>query len=54
MTPDAGRERTPSVRYIGSTVMFHGWELAACEAVEPGADDGGDTAGRLVTQADTA
>ena len=30
------RRRAPSVRYIGLAVVFHGWELAACEAVEPG------------------
>ena len=28
------RRRTPSVRHIGLAVVFHGWELAACEAVE--------------------
>ena len=33
------RRRAPSVRYVGLAVVFHGWELAACEAVEPGADD---------------
>ena len=33
------RRRAPSVRYIGLAVVFHGWELAACEAVEPGAGD---------------
>ena len=27
------RRRAPSVRYIGLAVVFHGWELAACEAV---------------------
>ena len=44
------RRRTPSVRYVGLAVVFHGWELAACEAVEPGADadaDQGEAAGRL-------
>ena len=29
------RRRAPSVRYVGLTVVFHGWELAGCEAVEP-------------------
>ena len=33
------RRRAPSVRYIGLAVVFHGWELAACEAVEPGVGD---------------
>ena len=33
------RRRAPSVRYVGLAVVFHGWELAACEAVEPGAGD---------------
>ena len=33
------RRRAPSVRYVGLVVVFHGWELAACEAVEPGVDD---------------
>ena len=33
------RRRAPSVRYVGLAVVFHGWELAACEAVEPGVDD---------------
>ena len=28
------RRRAPSVRYVGLAVVFHGWELAACEAVE--------------------
>ena len=27
------RRRAPSVRYIGLGVVFHGWELVACEAV---------------------
>ena len=30
------RRRAPSERYVGLAVVFHGWELAACEAVEPG------------------
>ena len=33
------RRRAPSVRYIGLAVVFHGWELAACKAVEPGVGD---------------
>ena len=33
------RRRAPSVRYVGLAVVFHGWELAACEAVEPGSGD---------------
>ena len=42
------RRRAPSVRYIGLAVVFHGWELAACEAVEPGAEaDQDEAAGRL-------
>ena len=28
------RRRAPSVRHVGLAVVFHGWELAACEAVE--------------------
>ena len=35
------RRRAPSVRCIGLAVVFHGWELTACEAVEPGADNAG-------------
>ncbi len=36
------RRRAPSVRHVGLAVVFHGWELAACEAVEPAAaSDGG-------------
>ena len=27
------RRRQPSVRHVGLAVVFHGWELAACEAV---------------------
>ena len=48
------RRRAPSVRYVGLAVVFHGWELAACEAVETGADDGEDAAGRLETQTKTS
>ena len=55
------RRRAPSVRYVGLAVryvalavVFHGWELAACVAVEPGADDGEETVERLVTRAETA
>ena len=32
------RRRYPSVRHIGLAVVFHGWELAACEAVDAGAE----------------
>ena len=36
------RRRAPSVRHVGLAVVFHGWELAACEAVGPEAEsDGG-------------
>ena len=28
------RRRCSSVRHIGLAVVFHGWELVACEAVE--------------------
>ena len=28
------RRRAPAVRYVGLAVVFHGWELAACEAVD--------------------
>ena len=38
------RRRAPSVRYVGLAAVFHGWELAACEAVEPGTGDGENTA----------
>ncbi len=35
--PDEGlRRRHPSVRHIGLAVVFHGWEMAACEAVGDG------------------
>ena len=35
---DEGLRRfAPSVRHVGLAVVFHGWELAACEAVAPGA-----------------
>ncbi len=37
------RRRAPLVRYIGLAVVFHGWELVACEAVEPGVGDEADT-----------
>ena len=30
------RRRHPSVRHIGLAVVFHGWEMAACEAVDGG------------------
>ena len=29
------RRLAPPVRHVGLAVVFHGWELAACEAVEP-------------------
>ena len=48
LADEGRRRRTPSVRYVGLAVVFHGWELAACEAVEPEADaDQGEAAGRL-------
>ena len=28
------RRRQPGVRHVGLAVVFHGWELAACEAVD--------------------
>jgi hypothetical protein len=31
---DAGLRRDPSVRHIGLAVVFRGWELVFCEAVE--------------------
>ena len=31
---DAGLRRLPSVRHIGLALVFHGWELVACAAVE--------------------
>ena len=34
LADDGLRRRAPSVRYVGLAVVFHGWELAACEAVE--------------------
>ena len=48
---DEGLRRfAPPVRHVGLAVVFHGWELAACEAVEAGTDDGEDAAaGRLGT-----
>ena len=30
------RGRHPSVRHVGLAVVFHGWEMAACEAVGDG------------------
>ena len=30
------RRRHPSVRHVGLAVVFHGWEMAACEAVGDG------------------
>ncbi len=33
---DAGlRERHPSARFVGLVLVFHGWELVACEEVDP-------------------
>ena len=40
------RRRHPSVRHVGLAVVFHGWEMAACEAVGDGpitVDQGGTT-----------
>ena len=48
------RHRAPSMRYVGLAVGFHGWELAACEAMDPGADDGEDRAVSMVTRTETA
>ena len=28
------RRQSPAVRHIGLAVVFHGWELAACAAVD--------------------
>ena len=43
---DEGLRRcAPSVRYVGLALVFHGWELAACEAVEPGTSDTGHSEG---------
>ena len=40
---DAGLRRlASSVRHVGLAVVFHGWELAACEAVKPEAGNGGE------------
>ena len=39
---DEGLRRfAPSVRHVGLAVVFHGWELAGCEAMEPGRDGDG-------------
>ncbi len=40
------RRRAPSVRHVGLAVVFHGWELAACEAVEPEAESDGGSGSR--------
>ena len=32
---DEGLRRDPSVRHVGLAVVFHGWEMVWCEAVEP-------------------
>lgn len=29
---DEALRRQPSVRHVGLAVVFHGWEMAACEA----------------------
>ena len=43
---DEGLRRcAPSVRYVGLALVFHGWELAACEAVEAGTSDTGHSEG---------
>ena len=34
------RRRCPSVRHVGLAVVFHGWELVACEEVDPGPEEG--------------
>ena len=34
------RRRQPAVRHVGLAVVFHGWELAACEAVAGETDVG--------------
>ena len=36
--------RAPSARRVGPAVVFHRWERAACEAVEPEADGEADAA----------
>ena len=36
------RRRHPSVRHVGLAVVFHGWEMAACEAVGDGPERGAD------------
>ena len=35
------RRRHPTVRHVGLAVVFHGWEMAACEAVDGDAHAGG-------------
>ena len=35
------QRRHPSVRHVGLAVVFHGWEMAACEAVGGDAEAGG-------------
>ena len=35
------QRRHPSVRHIGLAVVFHGWEMAACEAVAGGTEASG-------------
>ena len=36
------RRRHPSVRHVGLAVVFHGWEMAACEAVGDGPEQVAD------------
>ena len=33
------RRRYPSVRHVGLAMVFHGWELVACEAADAGAEE---------------
>ena len=34
------RRQSPMVRHVGLAMVFHGWELAACDAVDDEADVG--------------
>ena len=36
LADEALTRRQPSVRYVGLAIVFHGWEMAACEAVDGG------------------
>ena len=40
------RRRCPSVRHLGLAMVFHGWELVACEEVGAPAEAGGDPCSR--------